>query len=151
MGCMEKPTLAECCFFPGCWPTWCSFDRVELNLPVIVAAALLHDVGREHDGVDPMHGLRSAEMVRVWARNGDLGLDTDLLYQVILHHCRPPDTAPMVDPPWEVRIMGDADKLDRFRLGGPIPLDETLLTLPESLALVDLAAGLNGHAFRLAR
>lgn len=103
--------------------------RVGGNVEMVVAAGLLHDVGRIHDKGDPMHGYRGvyyaiqAMMDPVWVNcmlplnMSNKGMVTD----IIIHHCEPgPGTF------LEMQIVKDADKLDRVRFQGDNELSAVL-------------------------
>lgn len=113
----------------------------------LLLAALWHDIGREHDGGDYFHGARSAGKV--------LGLGLHLSVEprvlslallVITYHV-PDDgwgerAARDHDDPAAaqrvLRVLKDADALDRVRLG-PQNLKPQLLRLPASRRRIDRA------------
>ncbi len=98
-------------------------------------AAACHDVGRENDGADPDHPIRSAAWVR-----GQLGrvrpevvatVDPTLVAELCRWHAERDRTIPAIT--LELLILKDADALDRARLGD---LDERRLRLARSHELV---------------
>lgn len=81
-------------------------------------AAMLHDIGREGDGVEPEHGLYSYEMVAINSKS----LAQDLLMKnLIIYHCRPDEEAEEIFKTEQeilaYKILKDADALDRQRFG----------------------------------
>jgi len=120
-------------------------SRVERD--AVLLAALWHDIGREHDGGDYFHGARSAGKVL------GLGLHRGVpprVLELALFAC----TYHVPEDGWAeraaryesdpraalrvLRILKDADALDRVRLGER-SLKTDFLRLPESLGLVELA------------
>ncbi len=110
-------------------------------------AAMWHDIGRTHDGVDYYHGAKSAGKVV------GLGLHTDLdpvILEAVLfavtHHCGDETHAESAalrshDPEATLRIfrvLKDADALDRVRLGRG-DLEPSFLRFEESWARIDRA------------
>lgn len=114
------------------------------DLTIVTLCALLHDCGRREDGRDELHGARSAELAMRFIERHQLNMNAKLVETIILHHCPPPDYEETGVIPLETKIVGDADKLDRFRLFGDNPCDPAYLELPESQSLMGLAARLNG-------
>lgn len=100
-------------------------------------AAACHDVGRENDGYDPMHGARSGEWVLAnlaAERPAASGCDLDLIAALCRCHDRECDAT---DDFWlELAIIRDADALDRARFWCNDRLDPSFLRLPESHALI---------------
>jgi hypothetical protein len=89
-------------------------------------AAMWHDIGRTHDGVDYYHGAKSAG--KVVGLGLHLELDADMLETVLFvvtHHCGSEEHARRgvawtPDPDVTLRVFEvfkDADALDRVRLG----------------------------------
>ena len=114
-------------------------DKVGGDRKVLVISALLHDVGRVNEGVDASHGPRGALMAREFILKHKIDVDADLVYACISRHS--------IDNPGpgakECMIIGDADKLDRFRLPECDSLDPSYLELPESHSLISYAKKLN--------
>jgi hypothetical protein len=122
-------------------------------------AAMWHDIGRTHDGVDYYHGAKSAGKAVALGLHVGLG---DRAREVALfsvtHHCGDEDHAERAarvryfacngdgtySEAWvqeerslEVfRVLKDADALDRVRLGD---LDPSYLRFPQSLARIKIA------------
>jgi uncharacterized protein len=101
-------------------------------------AAACHDVGRENDGVDAEHPIRSAEwvrqnLVRVRPEVG-VAVDVDLVAELCRWHTERDRAIPALS--LELLILKDADALDRARLGD---LDERRLRLACSRDLVEPA------------
>ena len=89
-------------------------------------AALWHDIGRTHDGVDYYHGAKSAGKAQGLGLHA--GVDArvrDTALYAITHHCgdeehgrRAADWLPNADGALQVfLVLKDADGLDRVRLG----------------------------------
>lgn len=124
-------------------------DRVEwrgepVDRKTLAAAALLHDCGRERPYSDPMHPQRGAERAMEIIERNQLDVDADKVYDAILGHYkgdweRPPQSI-------EGDILADADKLDRFRLGGEVP-DVGVFRLPETEDLMGIAAEASGYYY----
>lgn len=95
---------------------------------------MAHDVGRLDDGVDFDHGLRSAQ----WIKDNLSGkMSPEMLDTVtyIVHWHVPPDTdAPVMTP--ELKVLKDADALDRVRLGD---LDPRYFRTSAANALIGVA------------
>lgn len=116
---------------------------------VLEFCAIFHDIGRVHDGRDPMHGALSVEKLR---RNDFFGLeefDTPLVHYIITNHCITDSVAygnvadyAVADREEAVVLLKtfkDADNLDRVRLGD---LDARYLRHESSKGLLGLAEGL---------
>ena len=100
-------------------------------------AAMAHDIGRVDDGVDLLHGERSAEWIQ---KNLSDQMSPEMLDTVtyIVHWHVPPDSkAPVMTT--ELKVIKDADALDRVRLGD---LDVSYLRTDAALELVELAEAL---------
>ena len=100
-------------------------------------AAATHDVGRIDDGVDLEHGTRSAKWIE---ENLHDQMSPELLDEVtyIVHWHVPPDSeAPVMTT--ELKVLKDADALDRVRLGD---LDTSYLRTDVATGLVGLAEDL---------
>jgi len=129
----------------------------ELNWPehdarVVLQAALWHDIGRVNDDWDPRHGALSAE--RVADRGLDAALpeaDAQIARFAIRYHCRidgrgerravdeaDPERALRV-----LRLLKDADALDRVRLAPPgrgaYEIDSTTLRHTCTIEMVEFA------------
>lgn len=137
-----------------------------------LCAALWHDIGRVHDGVDPWHGSRSADRAVALGLTDVLSADeTDVVLFAVACHAhsdryaakaagagpgrheprpgaerrrRPPRPG---DPQRALRILWllkDADALDRVRLSVWESTDPAQLRHPETVALLPFAAELYG-------
>lgn len=97
-------------------------------------AAMAHDVGRVDDGVDLGHGRSSAEWIK---ENLADKMTPELLDAVtyIVHWHVPPDNEPPLMTT-ELKVLKDADALDRVRLGD---LNESYLRTIAAKELVDVA------------
>lgn len=101
------------------------------DLQMIVAAALLHDIGRIDDKGDAMHGYRGvyyaiqAMMDPLWVNCVALNMaKKGMVTDIIIHHCEPgPGTF------LEMQIVKDADKLDRVRFQGENILVSSVLDI----------------------
>ena len=96
--------------------------------------AMAHDVGRHDDGRDLEHGRRSAE----WMQKNLAGKMSpealDVATYIVHWHVPPDDEAPVMTT--ELKVLKDADGLDRARLGD---LDPSYLRTNAAKNLVDVA------------
>jgi hypothetical protein len=139
-------------------------DWPEDDARLALRSALVHDIGRRHDGPDPWHGASSAMRAERLGLVDDLSpAELDLVLFAVKYHSRSDGravarldrwAAPQgragedgegLDPCRALRILWllkDADALDRVRL----PLDEgadpRLLRHPETVALLPFAGEL---------
>ncbi len=136
-------------------------DWDEADAGLVLRAALWHDIGRIDDGWEPPHGERSA------ARADELGLTALLapadaaIVRFAVHRHSLPDAGAaamaeqlaadqdearrLVDPERALRILRllkDADGLDRVRLGFGECADPRQLRHPETVRLIPFAAAL---------
>lgn len=119
-----------------------------LDLKAITIAALLHDCGRSSDGSDSNHADKSAELASEFIQKNKIECNGELISKIIRRHC-PSEDFKWDNPTVEAKIMGDADKLDRFRFHRQKrPLKIEWLEIPESLEIIDIASRVNGHSFR---
>jgi hypothetical protein len=115
-------------------------DGEGVDLEVVRWAAVLHDVRRVSDGVDPEHGARAATWIR---QDGGpcFSALTSGRRQAVAHCCEwhvPADRdTPVMTA--ELRCLKDADALDRVRYGA---LDLAFLRTTHAVALVHLARAL---------
>lgn len=120
----------------------------KVDTQAITIAALLHDCGRQNNGSDPYHGTNSAKKALEFIKKHKIDCDETLVYSCIERHCPPPNYKD-TNPSLESKIVGDSDKLDRFRfLGQSAPCNPKFLELKESIKLMDLSARVNGHKWR---
>lgn len=120
----------------------------KVDSQAIMIAALLHDCGRQNNGTDPYHGTNSAKKAMDFIDKNKIDCNKNLVYSCIERHCPPPN---FVDkfPSLESKIVGDSDKLDRFRfLRQEAPCNSKFLELKESFILMDVSARVNGHKWR---
>ncbi|MBU0461254.1 MAG: HD domain-containing protein [Nanoarchaeota archaeon] len=123
-------------------------NREKINLTAVTISALLHDCGRSSDGNDHFHSIKSAEKTLEFIQKKKIKCNTKLIKECIIRHCPPPDYINHT-PSIESKIVGDADKLDRFRfLRQKQPCNVDLLEMPESKILMDVASRVNGHNWR---
>ena len=106
-----------------------AFDRMATRW-----ATSVHDVGRVDDGLDLDHGKRSAE----WMKSNvpaTMSPDTlDIATYIVHWHVPHDDEAPVMTT--ELKVMKDADGLDRVRLGD---LDESYLRTAPAKSMVEVA------------
>ncbi len=133
----------------------------EADAELVLCAALWHDIGRVGDGIEPGHGAASA------VRAGVLGLSAHLApadaavvrFAIVRHSLRDrgaeecaaelassEDEARRLAEPERalrvLRLLKDADALDRVRLGFDECADPARLRHPETEALIPFAAQL---------
>lgn len=97
-------------------------------------AASVHDVGRVDDGIDPDHGRRSAEWMN---RNVPAGISPETIDRAtyaVHWHVPSDDAAPVMTT--ELKVLKDADALDRVRLGD---LNVSYLRTEAAKGMVDVA------------
>lgn len=109
-------------------------DGIAVNREALRWASMAHDVGRVDDGVDLSHGWRSAKWI-----TGNLSgqMSPELLDTVtyIVHWHVPQDwEAPALTT--ELKVLKDADGLDRVRLGD---LDHHFIRTNAAMSLISLA------------
>jgi HD superfamily phosphodiesterase len=124
----------------------------ESDARLVLAAALWHDIGRVNDGWDPQHGELSATRVVELDLHASLaGSDAGLVLFAVRYHCRDDEhgelSAVGEDDPERarriLRLLKDADALDRVRLGGGArEVDSTTLRHPCTIGMVDFAVEL---------
>ena len=78
-------------------------------------AAMAHDVGRIDDGLDLDHGWRSAAWIKDNLHHRMTPELMDIVTYIVHWHVPPDDEAPEMTV--ELRVLKDADGLDRVRLG----------------------------------
>ena len=88
--------------------------RTGASLPVVEAFALLHDVGRESEGICPRHGARGADLARVLQHEVLLLDDVDL--HKLVAACEGHTDGALSDDP-TIGTCWDADRLDLGRVG----------------------------------
>ena len=117
------------------------------EIEAVSHAALWHDIGRTHDGVDYYHGAKSAgKVIGLGLHEGIDRYVLDLALFAVTHHSgseehaeRAATSRHTADPAATLRVfrvLKDADGLDRVRLGD---LDVSYLRFPESRERIDRA------------
>ena len=115
-----------------------------INRQAIRWAAMAHDVGRVDDGVDPSHGKRSAQWI-VENLSERMTPETMDVATYIVHWHVPPDyEAPVMTT--ELKVLKDADGLDRVRIGD---LDVSLLRTDVAKGLVGVAKDLYEESLKI--
>lgn len=123
-------------------------DRINIDMQAIIISSLLHDCGRSNDGHDVLHGVRSAEKAIKFIEENKLQCNKEFIRDCIIRHC-PPRGYKNDNPSIESKIVGDADKLDRFRFHRQSePCKGYFLELEESKSLMDVSARIAGHGWR---
>ena len=107
---------------------------VQVDRTVTRFAAMTHDVGRIDDGVDPEHGWRSAEWIKGHLAESMSPETLDAVTYCVYWHAPHDDEAPVMTN--ELKVLKDADGLDRVRLGD---LDESLLRTDCARELIPVA------------
>lgn len=124
-------------------------------------AALLHDIGRWHDGVDPWHGASSATRAEQCGLVADLRqAESDVVLFAVKYHSRSDKRAVASLDEWSVQrgdegdeedrpdpyralrvlwLLKDADALDRVRLPFNEGADPNMLRHPEAVGLLPFA------------
>ena len=88
---------------------------VSVNREVTRYAAMAHDVGRMNDGRDIEHGCRSATWIKKHLASKMTPEVLDMVTYCVHWHVPSDDEAPVMTT--ELRVLKDADGLDRVRLG----------------------------------
>jgi putative nucleotidyltransferase with HDIG domain len=115
--------------------------RSDCDLEVVRWAAAYHDVGRVDDSVDPDHGMRSAGLFLRYARTPLEPTRHGLVAYAMTWHAPEDDQVPAWTP--ELRVLKDADALDRVRLGD---FDSGYLRTSEAAQLIEYAEALYRQA-----
>jgi len=119
-----------------------------IDKKAIIISSLLHDCGRKNDGKDPYHAVNSAKKALEFIEEKNIECNKELVKECIIRHCLPPEYS-FDNPSIESKIVGDADKLDRFRfIRQKNPCKSEFLELAESKSLMDISARINGHKWR---
>lgn len=138
-----------------------ALDWGEDDTHLAVRSAVLHDIGRRHDGPDPWHGASSATRAERLGLVDDLSrAEADLVLFAVKYHSRSDERAVArldrwaerqgreddgeegLDPYRALRVLWllkDADALDRVRLPLGEGADPRLLRHPETIALMPFA------------
>ncbi len=107
---------------------------VAVNRQATRWAASVHDVGRVDDDVDLDHGRRSAEWMSENLAKKITPETLDVATYAVHWHSIPDIEAPVMTT--ELKVLKDADALDRVRLGD---LDESYLRTDAAKGLVETA------------
>ncbi len=110
---------------------------VAVNREVVRWAAATHDVGRIDDGVDLEHGTRSAKWIEENLYDQMSPKMLDKVTYIVHWHVPPDSEAPVMTT--ELKVLKDADALDRVRLGD---LDTSYLRTDVATGLVGLSEDL---------
>ncbi|RQD67912.1 MAG: HD domain-containing protein [Tindallia sp. MSAO_Bac2] len=119
---------------------------------ILIFCSLYHDIGRNHDGVDPFHGAASANKLRQLEKKMDLAGSEEInIASLIIKHHSVEDSYAINEHKklrnhWSSGALSqlqllfplfkDADNLDRVRIND---LDERYLRNDESIRLSSLA------------
>jgi len=106
-------------------------------------AAATHDVGRVDDGQDLEHGQRSAAWAHENIRDRMTPETLDIVTYIVHWHVPPDYEAPVMTT--ELKVLKDADALDRVRLGD---LNPSFLRTEAAKSLIDLAQQLHDASRR---
>jgi uncharacterized protein len=110
---------------------------IAVNREVVRWASMAHDVGRIDDGIDLEHGTRSAKWINDNLHNQMSPEMLDMVTYIVHWHVPPDSEAPKMTT--ELKVLKDADALDRVRLGD---LDTRYLRTSVTRELIDLAENL---------
>lgn len=110
---------------------------IKVNRIATRYAAMAHDVGRVDDGRDLEHGVRSAAWMKEHLADKVSPEDLDMATYIVHWHVPPDSEAPMMTT--ELKVLKDADGLDRVRLGD---LNVAYLRTDAAKGLVDVATKL---------
>lgn len=110
---------------------------ITVNREVVRWAAATHDVGRIDDGNDLKHGARSAKWIEENLYDQMSAEMLDMATYIVHWHVPPDTEAPEMTT--ELKVLKDADALDRVRLGD---LDTRYLRTDVAKKMVGLAEDL---------
>lgn len=110
---------------------------IAVNREAVRWAAMAHDVGRVDDGVDLEHGLRSAQWIKDNLSDQMSPEILDTVTYIVHWHVPSDNEAPVMTT--ELKVLKDADALDRVRLGD---LDRRYLRIDASKSLINVAENL---------
>lgn len=105
-----------------------------MNREAVRYAAMAHDVGRVNDFEDPGHGMNSAKWMKDNLANILTTETLDIATYIVHWHSLSDSEAPVMTT--ELKVLKDADGLDRVRLGD---MNESYLRLDVSKSLIDTA------------
>lgn len=107
---------------------------VSVDRSAVRYAAMAHDLGRVNDFEDPSHGMNSAKWMKDNLTNVLAPETLDTATYIVHWHSLPDGEAPVMTT--ELKVLKDADGLDRARLGD---MDESYLRLDVSKSLIGTA------------
>lgn len=107
---------------------------VSIDREAVRYAAMAHDVGRINDFEDPGHGMHSAKWMKDNLTNILTPETLDTATYIVHWHSLSDSEAPVMTT--ELKVLKDADGLDRVRLGD---MNESYLRLDLSKSLIDTA------------
>lgn len=90
-------------------------DKNGADKDIISSFAFLHDIGRTTEAEEPMHGEKSAEIIKKVFRRKELGLDSsqyEKLLEAVINH----DKAEAKNDDITIQTCWDADRLDLPRV-----------------------------------
>ena len=90
-------------------------EGLKLDRDALRYAAMAHDVGRLDDGKDLEHGTRSAQWIKENLSNKMSPETLDIATYIVHWHVPSDSDAPVMTD--ELKVLKDADGLDRVRLG----------------------------------
>lgn len=107
---------------------------VAINRQALRWASMSHDVGRRDDGIDPEHGRRSAKWIEDNLSDRMSPEMLDVVTYIVHWHVPSDSEAPVMTV--ELKVLKDADALDRVRLGD---LDPSYLRTEPAKGLIEIA------------
>jgi len=116
-------------------------DLTDYEVLLAFCAAFIHDMAREHDGIDASHGRRAADMVLPEFKNlfvevGVLEEDLDIIATAVEWHSVSGEETLQGREYRVTALLKDADGLDRVRLGD---LDPSYFRFPRTADFVEFA------------
>ena len=146
------------CFFATCLSIM--EDLNDVDLQIIIDAALYHDIGRQNDHEDDLHGFISSNKIEMVVENNIIYKDEEnlnILKAIIDGHSRKEKYKEITAEDHDVTdytrysklydILKDADALDRtrFNVQDSAYLDTQFLRFENSKLLVEVAKSLNEY------
>ena len=116
-------------------------NNIKINRDALRWAAAAHDVGRHDDGFDPEHGWRSAKWMHENFKDVMPPETLDIATYIVHWHVPSDSEAPVMTT--ELKVLKDADALDRVRLGD---LDSSYLRTSVAESLIGLARQLYDYS-----
>lgn len=112
-------------------------QNISVNREALRWAASTHDVGRVDDGIDPNHGRNSTQWIKEHLSEQMSPEMLDVVTYIVHWHVPPDREAPVMTA--ELKVLKDADALDRVRIGD---LDKRFLRTNAALELINIAEDL---------